>query len=215
MLEKINYQDALSSWKFFNKNTFKGQITTDLVSTNQNFRMFFVKTRDNDEFRVYTPAQNLENVKISQGDFIMVNGEVHSWDRPIFDRDKQKTIISTFARSIVPITKQNCMEDENHNQVVLVGTIRRDPFISRNRDEEVVTGTLLGIKDTKRDRAYQIPVEFYDEQADIVKNTCAYGDRIAINGKLKTREFPKKLSNGTCVKWISTEVAVKEMQILR
>ena len=214
MVEKINFRDAVDNWKFFNRNTFKGQIATGLVTPNQGFRMFFLKTRDNDEFRIYVPAQNLENLSISQGDFIMINGEIHSWNKPLIDGKRQGVIVSTFAKEIIPITKENCMNDEKHNQVVLVGNLRKDPFIKR-RDGEITAESILGIMDTKRDRKYYVPFVCKDDDAELLKNICGFGDRIAINGKLTTREYPKRKEDGTFETRITTEVVAEELQILR
>ena len=208
-MEKYILKDA-EGFNNFNKIKYCGKVLESVRATNDKMKGFFVQYVKQDgskhDFRIYTPALDIRKLNLVQGNFVMIDGEIHTWNV-----GQKRVVVSTFTKDVKILSEEQYEKDKHFNHGAFVGHIVRKPFI-RHRGGETVTESLVAINDSFRNYSYYIPINCYDDDAQMLKNCCDVGDKIAFEGALQQRAYPKTLEDGTVQERTTYEIAVNKLE---
>jgi len=142
---------------------------------------------------------------VTDGDAIAINGECRS--RIEYDGGKRKSKFYVFAKEIFQLEDNLC----SANNVSLRGRIcnkpvyRETPLGKRITDITIETFRSCG----KPDYIHCITWE----RNAICAARATAGDMVAVNGRIQSREYHKKLSESECETMITYEVSIFAIKI--
>lgn len=125
---------------------------------------------------------------LKEGDWIAVNGQFRSFNRP--EGDRSRLILSVFAREILPP-----QSDVNPNYSELVGYICKPPVYRTTPFNREICDVLLAVN-----RAYSksdyIPCIAWGKNARLIK-TAPVGQKLEVSGRIQSRQYTKRLDDGS------------------
>ena len=140
-----------------------------------------------------------------RGQIAMVTGQFRSYNR--HDGVKNRLVLSVFAREIDFVDS-----DTNHtktNRIFLDGYICKQPIYRKTSLGREIADLLVAVNRPYGKSDY-IPCIVWGRNARYASN-LDIGDRLHIRGRVQSREYTKKLSEGECEKRMAYEVSVSEI----
>ncbi|MGI6168325.1 MAG: single-stranded DNA-binding protein [Christensenellales bacterium] len=138
------------------------------------------------------------------GDFILINGQLRSYNK-IIDGNS-RLILTIFAREV-------CIgAQEKKNEIFLDGYICKPVVYRATPFNREITDVLLAVNRHYNKSDY-IPAITWGANA----RKCQYlevGDRIQVCGRVQSREYEKRLSDGRIVVRVAYEVSISEVKKL-
>ena len=140
--------------------------------------------------------------------YILANGQFRSHNR--HDGDKSKLVLYVFARD-VSISEDDCEEYEL-NTVSLKGYICKEPNYRKTPLGREITDVLLAVNRPYGKSDY-IPCICWGRNARYVSD-LEVGTRLKVSGRIQSREFKKKLVDGTKDVRTAYEVSVSKIEVV-
>lgn len=159
-----------------------------------------------DVLGVIVPEQTLETLDLSGGEMIEVTGQLRSFNNRT--GTGRKLVISVFCDEI------RACDSEPDNQVRLVGALCRTPVFRRTPLGREICDIMLAVNRPYH-RADYLPCILWGRTAREVAQ-LPVGTRLAVTGRLQSREYIKTLESGSEkrvafeVSAASAEIAVEE-----
>jgi len=194
-----------------NNVTFSGKVATEpryLTESHDNkiyeFDMVSVrKSGVEDRIKVNCPSYLLQGIQ--EGYYIKVLGEFRSYNKPAEEVGKSHTVLTIFAQDIEDA------EEFDENEIILEGYLckptkyRTTPF---GRD---ITDAILAVN-RGNGRSDYIPCIFWGHQAKFLHSKCNVGDNIRVVGRIQSRDYQKKLEDGSVETRTAYEVSVRTFE---
>lgn len=167
------------------------------------------KSTEKDMLPIIVSDRLVEIKDLQVGKKISVKGQVRTFNKHISD-DKRKLLIMVFARDVREIEEEGESAPEFNNNVKLSGYICKSPVYRVTPKGREIADVLIAVN-----RAYgkadYIPCITWGRNARYTGNLDV-GTRVAVEGRLQSREYTKKLDDGTEEIRTAYEISVSRIE---
>lgn len=143
---------------------------------------------------------NTENLRV--GDTINAIGQFRSYNKLV--DGKSKLMLTVFVRELI-----NDSTIKNPNNIVLVGYVCKPPIYRTTPFNREIADILIAVNRSYNKSDY-IPCIAWGRNARFAKNLCV-GEKIAISGRIQSREYQKRLSDDDIKVMTAYEVSVSKL----
>ncbi len=188
----------------------KGEIVTDGVFSHEvygeGFYEFMVKVMrlsgQADILPVTLSERLIQGSALCRGKIICASGQFRSYNK--IENGKSRLMLTVFVRELLPD-----LPDKNPNSIILSGYICKAPVYRTTPFNREIADVLVAVNRAYNKSDY-IPCIAWGRNARFVKN-LGVGDRIAISGRIQSREYQKKLSETEIRNMTAYEVSVSKL----
>ncbi len=139
---------------------------------------------------------------LSKGKTICALGQFRSYNK--IENGRSRLMLTVFVRELLAE-----LPDKNPNNILLSGYICKPPVYRTTPFNREIADILIAVNRAYNKSDY-IPCIAWGRNARFVKN-LAVGDRIAISGRIQSREYQKKLSETDIRTMTAYEVSVSKL----
>lgn len=193
-----------------NKVYFMGQIVSDATFSHEvygeGFYELYVKVMrlsgQADILPVTISERLIRQRDLKIGSDICALGQFRSYNK--LENGKSRLMLTVFVREIVEIAPSR-----NPNSIVLSGYICKPPVYRTTPFNREIADLLVAVNRAYNKSDY-IPCIAWGRNARFVQN-LKVGDRIALSGRIQSREYQKKLSESETVTMTAYEVSISKL----
>lgn len=161
----------------------------------------------------------LTDSKVYVGKQVLIKGQFRSYNKLIGERSK--LMLTVFAREIQDFKDQHLARNpnmatplteyrsENPNVIELVGYICKPPIYRTTPFNREICDILVAVNRAYNKSDY-IPAIAWGRNARFAKNMLV-GEKVHINGRIQSREYQKRLDNGTIETRTAFEVSINKI----
>lgn len=140
--------------------------------------------------------------RLQVGNKLSVIGQFRSYNKLV--NGKSKLMLTVFVREII-----DGIEIKNPNNIVLSGYICKQPTFRTTPFNREIADVLVAVNRAYNKSDY-IPCIAWGRNARFVKN-LAIGEKIAVAGRIQSREYQKKYPDETVKTLIAYEVSISKL----
>ncbi len=193
-----------------NKVYLMGEIVSDATFSHEvygeGFYEFFVKvTRlsgQADILPVTVSERLIQGALLGKGRTICAVGQFRSYNK--LENGKSRLMLTVFVRELLDETP-----DKNPNNILLSGYICKPPVYRTTPFNREIADVLIAVNRAYNKSDY-IPCIAWGRNARFVKNLCV-GDKVAISGRIQSREYQKRYSDADIRTMTAYEVSVSKL----
>ncbi|MFR3556947.1 MAG: single-stranded DNA-binding protein [Paraclostridium sordellii] len=148
----------------------------------------------------------LQEVDLNKNNLVDVVGQLRSYNKNIDNRNK--LVLTVFVRELNLVKE----EAKDPNSIFLDGYICKDPIYRKTPLGREITDLLVAINRPYNKSDY-IPSIVWGRNAKFAKN-LEVGDRVQMWGRVQSRDYEKKLEDGTIEKRVAYEVSISKIKKL-
>lgn len=152
----------------------------------------------------------LTGLDLSVGKKVTVEGQFRSYNN--YENDKNRLILTVFAKEIKEIEDIEENGDEVTNEVVLIGYICKRPIYRQTPFGREIADVLLAVNRAYNKSDY-IPSIAWGRNARFCEN-MEVGTEVKITGRIQSRTYEKKFEDGTSETRVAYEVSIASMEIV-
>ena len=172
----------------------------------EGFYEFFVKVMrlsgQADILPVTVSERLIKSSDLKLGSTISALGQFRSYNK--LENGKSRLMLTVFVRELVESSAGS-----NPNSIVLSGYICKPPIYRTTPFNREIADILLAVNRAYNKSDY-IPCIAWGRNARFVQN-LSVGDRVALSGRIQSREYQKKLSETEVVTMTAYEVSVSKL----
>ncbi|MBR2903813.1 MAG: single-stranded DNA-binding protein [Clostridia bacterium] len=195
-----------------NKVCLTGEIVSDAVFSHEvygeGFYEFFVRVMrlsgQADILPVTVSERLITGEHLEKGKTICAVGQFRSYNK--IEGGKSRLMLTVFAREIL----SDC-GDKNPNSIVMSGYICKPPVYRTTPFNREIADVLIAVNRAYNKSDY-IPCIAWGRNARFVKN-LGVGDRVALSGRIQSREYQKKISETEMKTMTAYEVSVSKLAV--
>ncbi len=197
--------------------TLVGKVTTEKEFTHEmygegfyRFSLEVPRLSDSIDILPVTISERLlVNLAIKPGDYVVIKGQLRSYNRYI--ENSNKLVLTIFARDIY-LPQEIELEEllKKPNEIYLDGYICKPPIYRTTPFGREITDLLIAVNRPYNKSDY-IPTIAWGRNARFCEKLLV-GDHIRLWGRIQSREYQKKLSNGEVESRIAYEVSISKLQ---
>lgn len=193
-----------------NKVYLQGEIVSDATFSHEvygeGFYEFFVKVMrlsgQADILPVTLSERLIQDGLLSKGKVICALGQFRSYNK--LENGKSRLMLTVFVRELL-----DELPGKNPNSILLSGYICKPPVYRTTPFNREIADVLIAVNRAYNKSDY-IPCIAWGRNARFVKN-LGVGDRIAVSGRIQSREYQKKLSETDIKTMTAYEVSVSKL----
>ena len=193
-----------------NKVYVSGEIISDATFSHEvcgeGFYEFYIRVMrlsgQADVLPVTLSERLIQEGMLEKGRNICAVGQFRSYNK--IENGRSRLILTIFIRALL-----DELPDKNPNTVLLSGYICKEPVYRTTPFNREIADVLLAVNRAYNKSDY-IPCIAWGRNARFVKNLNV-GDRIAISGRIQSREYQKKLSDTEMRTMTAYEVSVSKL----
>ncbi len=136
------------------------------------------------------------------GKKLAIRGQFRSYNKLV--GNKSKLMLTVFVREIVPE-----MENEDSNIIELVGYICKEPIYRTTPFKREICDLLLAVNRAYNKSDY-LPCIAWGRSARFISGVSV-GEKLYISGRIQSREYQKKLENGSVETRTAYEVSISHV----
>lgn len=167
------------------------------------------KSTEKDMLPIIVSDRLVEIKDLQAGKKISVKGQVRTFNKHISD-DKRKLLIMVFARDVREVEEESESAPEFNNNVKLSGYICKPPVYRVTPKGREIADVLIAVN-RMYGKADYIPCITWGRNARYAGNIDV-GTRIDVEGRLQSREYTKKLDDGTEEIRTAYEISVSRIE---
>ncbi len=187
-----------------------GEIVSDAVFSHEvygeGFYEFFVRVMrlsgQADILPVTLSERLIQDGMLTKGKSICALGQFRSYNK--LENGKSRLMLTVFVRELLSVPP-----DKNPNSILLSGYICKTPIYRTTPFNREIADILVAVNRAYNKSDY-IPCIAWGRNARFVKNLNV-GDKIAISGRIQSREYQKKLSETEIRTMTAYEVSVSKL----
>jgi single-stranded DNA-binding protein len=187
-----------------------GEIVSDASFSHEvygeGFYEFFVKvlrlSGQADILPITLSERLIQGAMLCKGKTICALGQFRSYNK--IENGKSRLMLTVFVRELL-----EDLPDKNPNSILLSGYICKPPVYRTTPFNREIADVLIAVNRAYNKSDY-IPCIAWGRNARFVKNLNV-GDRIAISGRIQSREYQKKLSDLETRTMTAYEVSVSKL----
>lgn len=192
-----------------NKVYVQGEIVSDAVYSHEiygeGFYEFFVKvlrlSGQADILPVTISERLIQDGMLCKGKTLCALGQFRSYNK--IENGKSRLMLTVFVRELLEKT------DKNPNSIVLSGYICKPPVYRTTPFNREIADVLIAVNRAYNKSDY-IPCIAWGRNARFVKN-LGVGDKIAVSGRIQSREYQKKISETDVRTMTAYEVSMSKL----
>lgn len=192
-----------------NKVYVQGEIVSDAVYSHEiygeGFYEFFVKvlrlSGQADILPVTISERLIQDGMLCKGKTLCALGQFRSYNK--IENGKSRLMLTVFVRELLEKT------DKNPNSIVLSGYICKPPVYRTTPFNREIADVLIAVNRAYNKSDY-IPCIAWGRNARFVKN-LGVGDKIAVSGRIQSREYQKKFSETDIRTMTAYEVSMSKL----
>ncbi|MCD7806784.1 MAG: single-stranded DNA-binding protein [Lachnospiraceae bacterium] len=165
-------------------------------------------SESNDTIPVMISERLIDVSQDYRGKLLKVQGQFRSYNR--HDERKNRLVLSVFAREAEFVEQME--ESSRTNAIYLDGYICKEPVYRKTPLGREIADLLLAVNRPYGKSDY-IPCISWGRNARYA-GTFHVGDRVAVWGRIQSREYMKKLDEEHMEKRIAYEVSVSKMELM-
>ena len=173
----------------------------------EKFYRFEIKTKRLSEYDDILPvivSERLVNPEeINVGDMVVIQGQFRSYN--LQTEARSKLVLSIFVKEIEKTDDVNCL---TLNDATLIGYICKEPIYRKTPLGREIADVLIAVNRTYRKSDY-IPCILWGRNAKYC-DTLKIGDLVKLSGRIQSRNYEKKLPDGTSIKKTAYEISVSK-----
>ncbi len=158
-----------------------------------------------DRLRVLADWELLNRADCAWGERVLVTGQVRSYNQ--LTETGRHLLISVYAESL------ELSDLEPEDQVILTGTLCRDPVYRRTPLGREICDGMLAVSRSYRRTDY-LPCIFWGRTARQIA-ALTTGARITLTGRLQSREYTKQLPDGSSEQRTAYEISAVNAELTR
>ena len=193
-----------------NKVYLMGEIVSDATFSHEvygeGFYEFFVKvlrlSGQADILPVTLSERLIQDGMLCKGKSICALGQFRSYNK--MENGKSRLMLTVFIRELL-----SSAPGKNPNSILLGGYICKPPIYRTTPFNREIADILIAVNRAYNKSDY-IPCIAWGRNARFVKNLCV-GDKIAVSGRIQSREYQKKLSETEVKMMTAYEVSVSKL----
>ncbi|MBQ9118138.1 MAG: single-stranded DNA-binding protein [Clostridia bacterium] len=193
-----------------NKVCLTGEIVSDARFSHEvygeGFYEFFVRVMrlsgQADILPVTISERLIAGADLEKGKTICALGQFRSYNK--IEEGKSRLMLTVFVRELLEDTT-----DKNPNSILLSGYICKPPVYRTTPFNREIADVLIAVNRAYNKSDY-IPCIAWGRNARFVKN-LGVGDRVAVSGRIQSREYQKKLSETDVKTMTAYEVSVSKL----
>lgn len=171
------------------------------------------KYEDNIPISISEKLLHKRDLKV--GDNLSIKGQIRSYN--CYEHGKNKVDITIFAKEIeweeIQEDRDDLLEDSISNEVILEGHICKKPSYRETPEGRKISDILLAVNRAYNKSDY-IPAIAWGKNASICKKFDV-GDQIKIVGRIQSRDYEKKVSDGTTEIRTAYELSVSKIKLVK
>ena len=193
-----------------NKVYVMGEIVSDATFSHEvygeGFYEFFVKVMrlsgQADILPVTISERLIQDGMLGKGKTICALGQFRSYNK--IENGKSRLMLTVFIRELLSETP-----GKNPNSILLGGYICKPPVYRTTPFNREIADVLIAVNRAYNKSDY-IPCIAWGRNARFVRNLCV-GDKIAVSGRIQSREYQKKISETEMKTLTAYEVSVSKL----
>lgn len=193
-----------------NKVFVSGEIVSDSTFSHEvygeGFYEFFVRVMrlsgQADILPITISERLIQDGMLAKGKQICALGQFRSYNK--IENGKSRLMLTVFVRELV-----DAAPDKNPNSILLSGYICKPPIYRTTPFNREIADVLIAVNRAYNKSDY-IPCIAWGRNARFVKN-LGVGDRIAVSGRIQSREYQKRLSETQSKTMTAYEVSVSKL----
>ena len=159
-------------------------------------------SEQSDKIPVTVSERLMNGVDFAVGSRLAVNGQFRSYNK--LDGGRSKLMLTVFVRDFF-----ECPEGENPNEVELMGYVCKPPVYRTTPFNREIADLLIAVNRSYNKSDY-IPAIAWGRNARFVRN-LAVGDRVALSGRIQSREYQKKQPDESFLTMTAYEVSISKL----
>ena len=144
----------------------------------------------------------IEGNDLKPGSAICALGQFRSYNK--LEGGRSRLMLTVFVRELV-----DGAASRNPNSIVLSGYICKPPVYRTTPFNREIADLLIAVNRSYNKSDY-IPAIAWGRNARFVKN-LAVGDKVALSGRIQSREYQKKQDDGTFLTMTAYEVSISKL----
>ena len=172
----------------------------------EGFYEFFVKVMrlsgQADILPITISERLIQEGMLCRGKTIIASGQFRSYNK--IENGKSRLMLTVFVRELLEDT-----DNKAPNSILLSGYICKPPVYRTTPFNREIADVLIAVNRAYNKSDY-IPCIAWGRNARFVKNLCV-GDRIAVSGRIQSREYQKKFSETDIRTMTAYEVSVSKL----
>ena len=152
---------------------------------------------------------------LQEGKKLLVKGQFRSYNS--YENEKNRLILTVFAKDVTELEE---VEEENEmskkdtitNEVVLIGYICKKPIYRQTPFGREIADLLLAVNRAYNKSDY-IPCIAWGRNARFCQN-LEVGTRVKIIGRVQSRNYEKKMDDGTVETRVAYEVSIGSLEVI-
>ena len=193
-----------------NKVYIMGEIVSDAVFSHEvygegfyEFSVRVIRLSGQADILPVTLSERLIQVgELCKGKTICAEGQFRSYNK--LENGKSRLMLTVFVRELI-----DDLPGKNPNSILLSGYICKQPIYRTTPFNREIADVLIAVNRAYNKSDY-IPCIAWGRNARFVKNLCV-GDRIAVSGRIQSREYQKKVSDVEVRTMTAYEVSVSKL----
>ncbi len=152
----------------------------------------------------------LTTLDIEIGKKVTVEGQFRSYNN--YENEKNRLVLTVFAKEIKEIENEEEEKDQVTNEVVLVGYVCKKPIYRQTPFGREIADVLLAVNRAYNKSDY-IPSIAWGRNARFCQN-MEVGTEVKITGRVQSRTYEKKFEDGTSETRVAYEVSIASMEVV-
>ena len=189
-----------------------GEIISDATFSHEvygeGFYEFFVKVMrlsgQADILPVTISERLIQDGMLSKGKTLCALGQFRSYNK--LENGRSRLMLTVFVRELL-----DELPEKSPNSILLSGYICKPPVYRTTPFNREIADVLIAVNRAYNKSDY-IPCIAWGRNARFVKN-LAVGDRLAVSGRIQSREYQKKLSETEIKTMTAYEVSVSKLAV--
>ena len=152
----------------------------------------------------------LTDLDIEIGKHVTIEGQFRSYNN--YENERNRLVLTVFAKEIRETENADEDKKEVTNEVVLVGYICKKPIYRQTPFGREIADILLAVNRAYNKSDY-IPSIAWGRNARFCQN-LEVGTEVKISGRVQSRNYEKKLADGSTEPRIAYEVSIASMEVV-
>ncbi len=149
-----------------------------------------------------TVSERIMTEDMKKGSFICALGQFRSYNK--LDNGKSRLMLTVFVRELL-----DAQPVKNPNSIVLSGYICKPPVYRTTPFNREIADVLIAVNRSYNKSDY-IPAIAWGRNARFVRN-LSVGDKVALSGRIQSREYQKKQPDESFVAMTAYEVSISKL----
>ena len=164
-----------------------------------------------DSLPVTISERLIDSMDLKAGTLVDINGQVRSYNNYMQEANKNRLIITVFAREIAVLSEDNLI-NKNPNSVYLNGFICKKPVFRQTPFGREIADILLAVNRSYNKSDY-VPCICWGRNAKFA-SSLEVSDNVKISGRLQSRIYQKKYEDGTVEDKTAYEISVSKIEFV-